>query len=152
LRLEASYTGTPKLHNLPGPPAGGRFNYYDSFYHDLYTNDGFIIGSWVGREGHAYQAWMTYHATARNSIQFGYRHSDVANDFIPGGGNINDASVSVNWWLRSNLNATGLLQYEIWNYPLLAPIPQSNWTTSVGISFYPHSLSLPLRSGRQGPD
>jgi hypothetical protein len=152
LRLEASYTDTPKLHNQPSPPAAGRFNYWDSFYHDLYTNDGFIIGSWVGREGHAYQAWMTYHATARNSIQFGYRHSDVANDFIPGGGNINDASVSVNWWLRSDLNTTGLLQYEIWNYPLLAPVPQTNWTTSVGINFYPHNMRLPLSSGRQDND
>ena len=152
LRVEAAYTDTPKLHNLPSPAAGGKFNYYDSFYHDLYTNNGYLIGSWVGREGHGYQAWMTYHASARNSIQFGYRHADVANDFVPGGGNINDASVSVNWWLRSDLNATGLLQYEIWNYPLLAPVPQTNWTSSVGINFYPHNLRLPLHASRQDQD
>ncbi len=145
LRLEASYTDTPKLHNEPTPAAGGKFNYYDSYYHDLYTNVGYIIGSWVGREGHGYQAWTTYHASARNSIQFGYRHADVANDFIPGGGNINDASVTANWWFHNNLNITGLLQYERWLYPLLAPGPQTNWTSSLGLTFYPEDLRLPLR-------
>jgi hypothetical protein len=148
LRVEAAYTDTPKLHNLPSPPASGQFNYWDSFYHDLYTNEGFLIGSPVGREGHSYQSWMTYHVDSRNSIQFAYRHSDVANDFIPHGGNINDASVSVNWWMHNNLNFTGLLQYEKWNYPLLAPTPQNNWTTSLGVNFYPLNLRLPLHSGQ----
>ncbi|HXX14989.1 MAG TPA: capsule assembly Wzi family protein [Candidatus Eremiobacteraceae bacterium] len=156
LRLEAAYTDTPKVHTIAlgcvsncTTAAYGRFNYYDSFYHDLYTNEGYIIGSWVGREGHGYQAWMTYHASARDSIQFGYRHADVASDFVPGGGNINDASVSVNWWVHSGLNFTGMLQYEKWNYPLLAPTPQTNWTTSVGLNFYPLSLSLPRHSVQQ---
>jgi Capsule assembly protein Wzi len=159
LRVEASYTDTPKVHffpncisNCPPPAAYGQFNYYDSFYHDLYTNYGYIIGSWVGREGHGYQAWTTYHASARNWIQFAYRHADVASDFIPGGGNINDASVSVNWWVRNNLNATGLLQWERWNYPLLAPSPQTNWTTSLGVNFYPLDLRLPLHARQSGQD
>jgi Capsule assembly protein Wzi/PAP2 superfamily len=149
LRLEASYTDVPKLHNGSSTAAFGKFNYWDSYYHDLYTNEGFIIGSWVGREGHGYQAWTTYHASARNWIQFGYRHADVANDFIPGGGNITDGSVSMNWWARNDLNLTGMLQYERWNYPLLAPVPQTNWTSSVGINFYPASLRLPVHSNAQ---
>jgi Capsule assembly protein Wzi/PAP2 superfamily len=152
LRVEASYTDTPKLHNPASPAAYGKFNYYDSFYHDLYTNNGYIIGSWVGREGHGYQAWTTYHHSARNTIQFGYRHFNVANDFIPGGGNITDASVSPNWWIRDNINVTGLLQWERWNYPLLAPTPQTNWTSSVGINFYPQGLRLPVRPGGQNHD
>jgi hypothetical protein len=136
-RVEAAYTDTPKVHSNPTIAAYGHFNYNDSFYHDLYMNESNIIGSWVGREGHGYQAWTTYHASARNWIQFGYRHADVASDFIPGGGNINDASVNANWWIRNNLNVSGLLQYERWNYPLLAPTPQTNWTSSVQIQFYP---------------
>jgi hypothetical protein len=154
LRVETSYTDNPKIRNGPsaGTAANGHFNYFDSFYHDLYTNDGFLIGDWVGREGHAYQAWTTYHAGARNTIQFGYRHTSVANDFIPHGGNINDASVSTNWWVRDDVNVTGMLQYEKWNYPLLAPVPQTNWTTSVGINFYPRGLSLPSRSNKSDRD
>jgi membrane-associated phospholipid phosphatase len=139
LRLEAAYTNTPHVHSNPTVAAYGQFNYYDSFYHDLYTNQGNIMGSWVGREGNSYQAWTTYHASARNWVQFGYRHASVAPDFIPGGGNLNDASVNVNWWLRNDLNVTGMVQYEKWNFPLLAPTPQTNWTSSVQVQFYPLS-------------
>jgi len=141
LRLEAAYTDTPKVWTPPRQPlaAFGQFNYWDSFYHDLYTNEGNLIGSPVGREGHSYQAWTTYHAGPRNWVQFGYRHTSVAPDFIPGGGNSNDASVSVNWWVHGSVNATALVQYEKWNYPVLAPGPQTNWTSSVGINFYPGS-------------
>lgn len=141
LRFEAAYTDTPKVWTPPRQPlaAYGQFNYWDSFYHDLYTNEGFLIGSPVGREGHSYQAWTTYHVSSRNSIQFGYRHSSVASDFVPGGGNINDASVSANWWFRGSVNVTALLQYEKWNYPLLASTPQTNWTSSVQVQFYPQS-------------
>lgn len=139
LRVEAAYTDTPKVGTNPTHAAFGHFNYNDSFYHDLYTNEGFLIGSWVGREGHSYQAWTTYHASALNSVQFGYRHTDVASDFIPGGGNVNDASVSVNWWAHKDINVATLLQYEKWNYPLLAATPQTNWTTSVQVALYPQS-------------
>jgi hypothetical protein len=141
LRVEAAYTDTPKVWSPPQVPlaAYGQFNYFDSFYLDLYTNEGFITGSPVGREGHSYQAWSTYHAGPRNWVQFAYRHTSVAPDFIPGGGNANDASISVNWWVHGSLNITGLLQYEKWNYPLLAPTPQTNWTSSVGLNFYPQS-------------
>ena len=141
LRVEAAYTDTPKVWSPPRQPLGafGQFNYWDSFYHDLYTNEGFPIGSPVGREGHSYQAWTTYHAGPRNWLQFGYRHTSVAPDFVPGGGNANDASVSVNWWIHGSLNATALVQWEKWNYPLLAAAPQTNWTSSLGVNFYPQS-------------
>ena len=141
LRIEAAYTDTPKVWIPPRVPlsADGKYVYWDSYYHDLYTNNGFLIGSPVGREGHSYQAWSTYHVSSRDSIQFGYRHTSVAPDFIPGGGNINDASVSANWWFRGGVNASALLQYELWNYPLLASKAQTNWTSSVGITVYPES-------------
>jgi hypothetical protein len=139
LRLEAAYTDTPKVWSYPRTPisAHGQFIYWDMYYTDLYTNNGFLIGNPVGREGHSYQAWTTYHASSLNSIQFGYRHTTEAPDFIPYGGNINDASVKVNWWIHGGINTTALLQYEIWNYPLLAAKPQTNWTSSVGVTFYP---------------
>jgi Capsule assembly protein Wzi/PAP2 superfamily len=141
LRLEAAYTDTPKVWVPPRVPlsADGQFNYWDLYYHDLYTNNGFLIGSPVGREGHSYQAWTTYHVNSRDSVQLSYRHADVAPDFVPGGGNINDASISANWWFRGGVNGTALLQYELWNYPILAAKPQTNWTSSVGVTFYPES-------------
>jgi hypothetical protein len=144
LRLEAAYTDTPKVWTLPRVPlsAHGQYIYWDMYYRDLYTNNGFLIGSPVGREGHSYQAWTTYHVSSLHSIQFGYRHTTEAPDFIPAGGNINDASVKVNWWVHGNIDTTAVLQYETWNYPLLAAKPQTNWTSSVGVTFYPEGWKL----------
>lgn len=133
LRLEAVYTDTPVSS------VGGHFIYYDAFYHDLYTNRGQLIGSWIGRQGHGYQAWTSYHVSARNWIQFAYRHANVSPSFVPQGGSLNDGSVSVNWWVHRDLNLSGLLQYERWNYPLLAPGPQTNWTSSLQVQFCPSS-------------
>jgi len=136
LRAESVYTSTPRSGIYDG---GGHFIYFDSFYHDLYTNKGNIIGSWIGREGTGFQAWSTYWAGPRNSIQFGYRHSTTSPGFIPRGGNLTDGSVSVNWWIHKNWNVSASSQYEKWNVPLLASTPQSNWTTSFQVGFWPHS-------------
>jgi Capsule assembly protein Wzi/PAP2 superfamily len=145
LRIEAVYTDTPE-----GPAeAKGEFIYWDSFYHDLYTNQGNLIGSWIGRQGKGYQAWSTYHVSARNWIQFAYRHSYVNPVFVPRGGTLTDGSISANWWLRDDVNVTSMLQYERWFYPLLAPGPQKNWTSSIGFTFYPRDLSFPRRPDGQ---
>jgi len=141
-RAEAVYTDVPTADSV-----GGRFIYIDSFYHDLYTNKKNIIGSWIGREGTGFQVWSTYWASARNSIQLGYRHSKTAPDFIPGGGTLNDGSISVNWSLHKDVSLSGFLQYEKWNIPLLAPTPQSNWTSSFGITYWPRSWGKWGRTG-----
>jgi len=133
LRVEAVYTNTPTSSG------GGKFVYFESFYHDLYTNKGNIIGSWIGREGTGFQASSTYWAGPRNSIEFGYRHSTTSRDFIPGGGSLSDGSVSVNWWIHKDWNLSASTQYERWDVPVLASTPQSNWTTSFQVGFWPRS-------------
>lgn len=131
LRVEAVYTNTPSSSN------GGHFIYSDSFYHDLYTNKGYLIGSWVGREGQGLQAWSTYWFSPRNTLQFGYRHAKVYSDFVPGGETVNDASVKLDWWFHRDVSFSGLLQYEKWRAPILASTPQTNWTSSVEVTFWP---------------
>ena len=136
LRVEAVYTA------LPIPESnGGHFVYFDSYYHDLYTNKGNIIGSWIGREGQGEQAWSTYWLNPRNSVQFGYRHAMVAKDFIPSGETINDGSIRINWVVHNDLSFSALVQYEKWLAPILAPGSQKNWTSSVQVTFYPRSWS-----------
>ena len=132
-RVEAMYTDVPTANS-----SAGKFIYFDSFYRDLYTNNKNIIGSWIGREGAGFQAWSTYWAGPRNSLEFGYRHSKTAADFVPGGGTLNDGSIAVNWWVHNEWNLSGFVQYEKWNIPLLASTPQSNWTASVEVEFRPH--------------
>jgi hypothetical protein len=136
LRVEAVYTDppTPESH-------GGNFVYFNTNYHDSYTNKKYLLGSWIGREGQGFQAWNTYWLGARNSIQLGYRHAKVSDDFIPGGETLNDGSVKVNWWLGRDINLSTYVQYEKWRAPILAPSPQTNWTASVQVGFWPRSWS-----------
>jgi hypothetical protein len=97
-----------------------------------------LIGDWVGREGMGFQGWSTYWFSPRNSLQFGYRRAKVARDFIPGGETMNDGSVKLNWRLRDDWSVSAGLQYEKWLAPILAPAAQTNWTSSVNVTFWPH--------------
>jgi len=144
LRVESTNT------NSVSSSRNGHFIYYDTFfYHDLYTNKGNLIGSWIGREGTGIQAWSNYWFNAKSSLQFGYRHAKVAPDFIPQGETINDEWIKANLWMRGVWNVSALVQHETWLAPVLAPTQQTNWTSSVGISFQPHDLSVPLHLARR---
>ena len=140
-RVEAVNTDTVHSTEAVNHLSGGHFVYWDEFYHDLSTNKNNIIGSWIGRQGQGIQAWSTYWFSPRNSIQLGYRHAKVTSFFIPGGETLNDGSASVNWWVRTELSVSAFVQYEKWLAPVLAPNPQTNWTTSVQVAFWPRSWS-----------
>ena len=131
LRVEASYTDVPFL------VTPGNFIYFDHRYHDLYTNDGQLFGNPVGRDGKAYQAWSRYWLGSRSNIEFYYRHMQVSQQFVPGGGSINDASVHTDFWFRRSWDVSATVQYEQWKFPLLASGPQVNVTSSIGITFAP---------------
>jgi hypothetical protein len=105
-----------------------------------YTNSGNLIGSWLGRAGQGEQAWSTYWFTSRNKIQVNYRHQMVWSQYLPQGGTVNDGGVNAEFWLGTGLSLSGAVQYEKWNYPLLAPLPRSNVTTTLQVSFWPRSL------------
>jgi len=146
LHLEATDTDTPSSS------LNGQFVYFDGYYRDLSTNEGNLIGSWVGREGLGLEARSTYSFSARTSLQFAYRHTKVASDFIPGGETYNDASATANFWIRNSLQLSASVQYEQWLAPVLALTSQSNWTSSIGISFQPHNWSVPFHTSRQDQD
>src|SRR5919108_556061 len=77
LRVEAPLTDVVALKSP------GQYIYWDHFYHDLYTNRGFLMGNWVGRDGAGIQATSSYWLSGRNAIQFGYRHAKVDALFVP---------------------------------------------------------------------
>jgi hypothetical protein len=133
-RVEAVNTNT-----ISSPNRRGQFVYWENFYHDLYTNNRNLIGDWIGREGMGLQAWSRYWFNARNYIQFGYRHAKVDGQFIPQGETLNDASMSMNWWPRGGVQLAALVQYERWLAPILASSPQTNWTSSIQVTFWPKS-------------
>ena len=132
LRVEGVYTEIPEKTYVPG-----NFVYWDTFYKDLYTNKGYLMGNWIGRGGVGVQAWTRYDLGSRNSIQFEYRHEKVDGLFVPGGGTINDGGVRMDMWVKPEWNLNVLVQYEKWSFPILAAGPQNNVTTSIQFTYSP---------------
>jgi hypothetical protein len=139
LRVESGYTdlpgslqtGAPNSHYSPGIfYINGRFN-------DGYTNGGNLLGNWMGRQSQGTQVWSTYRFSPRNLIEASYRHQKVSQQWMPGGATINDVSIGAQYWFHQRWNVNASVQYEKWNYPLLAPSPQTNIATSVGVTFAP---------------
>jgi Capsule assembly protein Wzi len=133
--VEAAYTDVLALHTP------GKFIYYDSFYHDLYTNQGHLLGNWVGRDGKGMQAWSRYSLSGRSFIELGYRHGKVSPQFVPNGGTINDGSVRADFPIRQSWSVSASVQYEKWNFPLLASGAQSNVTSSLQLTYWPRPWS-----------
>ena len=138
LRAEGVYTDVP-----PGKAGGsivpGTF-YFNSTWRSGYTNDGNIIGSWVGRGGQGAQAWSNYWFNARNRIQVNFRHLKVSQLFIPGGGTLTDFGARGDYWMRSYLSFSAAVQYERWLFPVIQPNPATNVSATVEISFQPQKL------------
>jgi hypothetical protein len=133
-RAESVYTDPPTPRSVHG-----EYNYWNDFYHDLYTNKNNLVGDWIGREGMGFQGWSNWWMSARSSITLGYRHAKVASDFIPGGETMNDGSLKVSWQVRPDLNLSTAVQYEKWTAPILASTSQTNVTSTVQIQYFPHS-------------
>ncbi len=101
-----------------------------------YTNDGYLLGSWIGRAGRGGQGWLTYSFSPRTNFQLSYRLQDVSKAFT-GGGRLVDYSASSNLMLSSQIACSALLQYEQWTFPVLAQGRQSDVTASVQLTYYP---------------
>jgi len=101
------------------------------------TNDGLLLGNAIGRAGRGGQGWLTYSFSPRTDVQLQYRLQDVSHDFL-GGGRLVDYSVHGDFMLRKALSITGFVQYEQWNFPVLNPAPQTDVTTSVQLTYWPH--------------
>jgi Capsule assembly protein Wzi/PAP2 superfamily len=104
---------------------------------DGYTNDGYLMGSWIGRAGRGGQGWLTYSFSPRNKVQLGYRLQTVSPDFIQGG-RLVDYSAQSEFMVGHNVAISGLFQYEQWRFPVLSPTAQSDVTASLQLTFYPH--------------
>ena len=132
LRIEGLTTDL----NVPGHYGAGAF-YWDGRYRSGYTNGGNLIGSWVGRRGRAEQAWLTYHLSTQNTLQFGYRHNDVDKAFLEGG-QVRDLSLRSQWKLSDRIGFAASVQHERWRFPLLSLGPRSNVLASGEMTFRPN--------------
>ena len=132
LRVEGVNTDTPG-----GRSVGGQYIYWEVVYRDVYTNKGYLLGNWIGREGKGGQAWLTYWLSPKEKLQLGYRNAKVDKDFIPGGTTQNDVSALAIVRIRKDLELNAFVQYERWKVPVLKPGAQSDTTGSIQLTYYP---------------
>jgi membrane-associated phospholipid phosphatase len=134
-KMDLRVEGVTTNRNVPDHFGPGAF-YWDGRYVSGYTNDGNLMGNWVGRRGGGEQAWATYWFSPRNTLQLGYRNSKVDRHFLDGG-RLQDFSMRTEFMLGQNLALSGLVQREDWRFPLLAPTAKSNITASLQMTFWP---------------
>ena len=113
------------------------FYYYNVRYHAGYTNEGLLLGNWIGRQGKGVQLWSTWWFSPQDKVQAGYRQMEVDRAFLQGG-RLEDFSVAGQFRPRPNLSVSASLQYERWNFPLLAAGPQANVVATVQLTYWPH--------------
>lgn len=113
-------------------------------YRSGYTNDGVLIGSWIGRAGRGGQGWLTYWLSSRNKIQAGYRLQTVSPQFIEGG-RLVDYSAQGDVLISKDLLISGVFQYEQWRFPIINPNRQSDIVASLQLTFYPHWSAHPAQ-------
>jgi Capsule assembly protein Wzi len=131
-RVEAVSTDPPTSRSN-----GGQFIYTEEVQKEGYTNKGYIIGDPIGRESKGGQAWLTYHLSPREDVQFSYRNAKAAKDFIPGGTTQNSFQFSAVKRLHEDFELRGLVQYEGWKAPVYKPGLQSNTAVAFQVTWFP---------------
>jgi hypothetical protein len=142
LRVEAGYTDLPGNLQTGAPDShyGPGIFYSNTRYPSgSYSNDGNLLGNWMGRQSQGVQAWSNYRFSPRSFIQASFRHQKVSQQYMPGGGTLTDVSLSANFWLRDDLSVSGAIQYERWLYPIITPGAQTNVASSLQLVFWPQS-------------
>lgn len=128
-RAEAAYTDLPGL--IPK-----QYYYWNLRYLNGYTNSGHVIGDWVGRQGKALQFSSNYWFSAKNKIEVTYRKLGVSPD-SGRRGTQQSVKVAADWSLSPTLVASGSVQREKWNFPVIAATAQTNTAISFQLTYTP---------------
>lgn len=131
-RVEASSTDTSTLRSL-----NGTFNYFEGIQRQAYTNQGFIMGDWVGREAKAGNAWLTYHLSGNEWAQLSYLYKKTPKDFIAQGTTQNQFKLEVVKRLRPDVELDAWYQYEHWIAPVYLTGHQNDNIFAFQFTFYP---------------
>jgi hypothetical protein len=145
----------PKLNRLdfrveavstdPGvtPAHAGQFAYWEIIQLQGYTNKGFIMGDWIGREAKGGQAWLTYHLSGNEWVQFEYLNKKTPFNFIPGGTTQNQFKASVVKRLGREVELNAWVQYEGWKAPIYKPGLQKDTSVAMQLTWYPKLRTYP---------
>lgn len=149
LRVEATYTDFVTARST-----GGFGVYVETIQLQGYTNKGFLMADWIGREAKGGQAWLTWHLSGNESVALQYLRKKNAKDFIfsgydsngheINGGTTQDAvRLDLVKRLIRNVELKAWYQNERWKAPFFKPGPQGNNTAAFQVTWFPalHSTS-----------
>jgi membrane-associated phospholipid phosphatase len=135
LRIEG---GTTSPVNFPS--CNGCF-YHNFQYLNGYTNNGQLMGTWIGRAAQGESIWSNYWFSPTKRIGIELRHRKVDRQFLPLGGTQNDVALNSDFMTKAGFRLSGTVQYERWQMPMLAANRQSNVTASFQIGYWPQVRS-----------
>jgi hypothetical protein len=115
---------------------GGKFLYWDNQYHDSYTNNGNLLGSWIGRDARAYSATATYWLSSKSKLQGEYRQIKAGTAFLPGGGTQTDGSLTAQLAVGHDWLIKAEVQVERYFIPVLGG-PTTDVMSSLQVTFSP---------------
>jgi hypothetical protein len=115
---------------------GGGFFYVETIQRQGYTNKGFLMGDWIGREAKGGQAWLTWHLAPGEFVQFEYLNKKLPKDFEDGTTQ-NHFKVEVVKRFRHDYEVNAWVQYEAWKAPIYLPGQQSDTTAAAQITWFP---------------
>jgi len=131
LRVEAPTT------RMLASDQGGFFLYWSGVYLTANTNQGNLLGSWVGRDGRGLLAQTSWWRTARSHWDFGYRQNRIGPNFLPGGGTQDDAFVRGSIRLGPAWGLDVSTQYERYFIPVLGGV-HHDVAASLEMTYQPH--------------
>lgn len=143
LRFEAASTDTSTLRSQ-----GGQFNYFETIQRQGYTNKGFIMGDWIGREAKGGNAWLTYHISSDEWVQLEYMNKKTPKDFIPMGTTQNQFTVDVVKNIHRAVQLNAWMQYERWKAPIWKTGQQNDVVVAAQIKFFPKLHASPDLTGK----
>ena len=146
-RVEAASTDCVTSRCTGGNVSGrGQFYFYEAVQQQGTTNKGFLFTDPVGRDDKGGQAWLTYHLSAKDSVQLSYRNvkadknfipSTTSLDFTPGGTTQNSGKLDVLKYITPDVAVHLAGQVERWEAPIYMPGRHSDAAVWGEITWYP---------------
>lgn len=138
LRVEAVSTDPPTGRSMTG-----QLNYWEVVQMQGYTNKGFIMGDWIGREAKGGNAWLTWHLSGNESLQVSYMNKKTPKDFIIDGTTQNQFRATAIKRFGPDVEMNAWVQYEGWKAPVYKTGKQSNTAIAFQLTWYPQLKRYP---------
>ena len=144
-RVEGVYTDYVTSRSTQGQGV-----YYETIQRQGYTNKGFLMGDWIGREGKGGQAWLTYHLSGNETVTLQYLRKKNAKDFVYSSQNAYDPNIFYDGGTTQDIFRVDLIkrlsrdvelnawfQREQWKAPVWKAGQQGSTTAAFQVTWYP---------------